>query len=102
MACPFGDLGGWNSGIEPGRYGGVSEVVRSAGYKRRSFGPGECPRAGFVEHLQISAVADDLPGGEGEDAPAGAGAELGEVVAQKLNQFRMDRDGAEGLFINAI
>lgn len=34
LAGPFGDVGGWDSAVEPGRHGGVTEVVRCAGQRR--------------------------------------------------------------------
>lgn len=57
-ACPLGDLGGGDSGAEPCRYGGVPEVVRATGDKRRGLAPGKgrCPRR--VEHLEIRAVGE--------------------------------------------
>jgi hypothetical protein len=90
VACPLGDLGGCYPGVEPGRHGGVPEVVRSPG--DQGFGLGECLGAGPVKDGEVSPVGDNSAVRQGEDAPAGTGAELGEVVAEYLHKFRVNRD----------
>jgi hypothetical protein len=47
-----------------------------------------------VEDLEVRTVSDDFAGGQGVDAPAGASAELGDVIMCCLTNSGVDRDSA--------
>jgi hypothetical protein len=95
VACPFGDLGRGDGGVEPGGQAGVAEVVRTFGERGFVLGWGEDGLAGFVP-----GAADDGVGGEvaafgAEQAAVGCGAVFGEVLAEQPAEGRGDRDRAD-------
>jgi hypothetical protein len=63
VSRPLGDLGRVSRGLEPGRHGGVSEVVGAARDERFGLGFGECRSSCLVEHLEVCAVSDDFASG---------------------------------------
>ena len=80
VACPVGDLGGGHAGVEPGRDGGVAQVVRPAHKLGGGVGLAERFAARGVEYLQVGPFRDDAAARAGEDPPAGPGAELVQMI----------------------
>ena len=79
---PLGDLRGGHSRVEPGRHGGVAQVVGPAHERGRCLSLAERLAARRVEDLKVGPFGDDPAARPGEYPPVRPGAETFQVVAE--------------------
>jgi len=75
VSCPVGDLRGGHSGVQPGRNGGVPQVVGATGEQGCRFLAAEGRGASLVEDLEVGPVIEDAAARRGTPPPLPAGPE---------------------------
>jgi hypothetical protein len=73
VARPVGDLRGGHAGVQPRRYGRVSQVVGAPGKQGRRFLAAEGCGASLVEDLEVGPVVEDVAAGPVKMRPSGPG-----------------------------